>query len=198
MVTSDVGQLLNILQGQGKTMKKLIILFIYLFLIGCYTSKSYYDNGNKSAEGSILKNVPHGKWTTFHKNGQIESKAFYKNGHKDGPYTEYYDNGNKSLERSVVNGIKKKIEYHENSGKKLDEETYDDGGRCLKHYDDNGQHYRTINYNKDSRKNGPYINYGKNGNKILEASYLNDKEHGKWIYYSDDGKIIKEEIKNTN
>jgi len=42
-------------------------------------------------------------------------------------------------------------------------------------------------------KNGPYTRYHENGNLQCSGSYKNEKKDSIWLYYSESGKLIKEE-----
>ena len=54
-----------------------------------YPGKVKYIDGNLS-EGANRD----GLWYAYHKNGNVQTMAHYKNGKEDGRYTVYYENGN--------------------------------------------------------------------------------------------------------
>ena len=52
-------------------------------------------------------------------------------------------------------------------------------------------------YYKDSRLNGPYQEFFENSSKMkISGSYKDDKKHGIWKYYDQEGKVIKTELWN--
>ena len=52
-----------------------------------------YSNGQKKSEGKFKDGKKDGKWTQWHSNGQIESEGNYKDGKEDGKWTRWYSNG---------------------------------------------------------------------------------------------------------
>jgi hypothetical protein len=54
-----------------------------------YPGKVLFIDGNLS-EGANRD----GLWYAYHKNGNVQTMAHYKNGKEDGRYTVYYENGN--------------------------------------------------------------------------------------------------------
>jgi antitoxin component YwqK of YwqJK toxin-antitoxin module len=50
-------------------------------------------------------------------------------------------------------------------------------------------------YYKDSMLNGPYQEFFENGSQVkISGSYKDDKKHGIWKYYDQEGKVIKTEL----
>ena len=50
-------------------------------------------------------------------------------------------------------------------------------------------------YYKDSKLNGPYQEFFENGSQVkISGSYKDDKKHGIWKYYDQEGKVIKTEL----
>jgi len=60
--------------------------------------KSYYKNGTKSMEGSIINGLREGEWISWYDDGSIWSKGSFKNGLREGHGIIYYRNGNIQLE----------------------------------------------------------------------------------------------------
>ena len=64
----------------------------------------------------------------WHKNGQIKNIHTYKDGKKDGKWTEWHKNGQKSWERTSKDGKRDGLRtYWFENGKKMAEGTFKDG-----------------------------------------------------------------------
>ena len=88
----------------------------------------WHENGQKEQEGHHTNGEPQGLWTLWYKNGQKEKEIRYKNGKEEGRYTFWHENG-----QMGARGIFKK---GENEGLW----TYwdDDGEKSLEGYFKNG------------------------------------------------------------
>jgi len=80
---------------------------------------AYFDNGSLKEQGNYAKegnSVRIGKWTTYHKNKNIDEVGIYTNGRKDSTWNEYYENGKIELISNYSNGIKNGnyIAYYQN------------------------------------------------------------------------------------
>lgn len=54
----------------------------------------YYEGEKKYIDGNLSDNQRDGLWYAYHKNGNVQTMAHYKNGKEDGRYTVYHENGN--------------------------------------------------------------------------------------------------------
>ena len=96
-----------------------------------------------------------GKWTSFYKNGQIDTETNYKDGELDGKW----------------------IHYNENDGHLVSLQNYRDGkkhGKTTSYYQ-NGQIKEEQNY-KDDKWDGKWTQYDKNGKITFEGNYKNGKK----------------------
>jgi antitoxin component YwqK of YwqJK toxin-antitoxin module len=89
---------------------------------------SFYDSGESKEEGKYRNGLKDGKWTQWHSNGQKSDEGTYKNGKKDGLWTQWHSNGQKSDEGTYKNGKKDGLwtEWHF-TGSIYSEKTYRDG-----------------------------------------------------------------------
>jgi len=91
--------------------------------------REYYENG-RQIEGNYKDDKKDGKWTSYHKNGEIEIELNYKDGKLDGKRTSYYPypNGQIFEEENYKDGEKdgKRTSYYKN-GQIEWEENYIDG-----------------------------------------------------------------------
>ena len=102
-------------------------------------------------------------------------KGFYKEGKKDGVWTQYYEDGRTKRNRG---------EFLEGKKVGLWESWHDNGRKKWE---------GTLN---DSIITGLTMSWNKYGIKVFEGSYINGKRHGKrhgkHVYWSDDGDKEKE------
>jgi len=77
---------------------------------------SFYENGNKTYEGTFKNNVKHGNWKYWYENGSIWSEGEYENGIASGKKKVYYPNGSLYYTGIYKNGEQygKWLFYNEN------------------------------------------------------------------------------------
>jgi antitoxin component YwqK of YwqJK toxin-antitoxin module len=110
---------------------------------------SYYPNGKKAIEASIIENMYDGKITTYYSNGNIAEEKTYTSTDLNGAYNRFHPNGNPSYEATykddVLNGTEK---IYDEQGKPLVQGNYVMGERHGLHiYNDakTGKNYK-LNY----------------------------------------------------
>ena len=71
-----------------------------------YSGKVFKNRmgGKKEFEGSYKDGKKNGLWTDYHENGEKKSKGNHKDGKLDGLWTNWYANGQKSSEITYKNG----------------------------------------------------------------------------------------------
>jgi len=71
-----------------------------------YSGKVFKNRmgGKKEFEGSYKDGKKNGLWTDYHENGQKKSEGNHKDGKLDGLWTNWYENGQKSSEITYKNG----------------------------------------------------------------------------------------------
>ena len=71
-----------------------------------YSGKVFNNRmgGKKEFEGSYKDGKKNGLWTDYHENGQKKSEGNHKDGKLDGLWTNWYANGQKSSEITYKNG----------------------------------------------------------------------------------------------
>jgi len=65
---------------------------------------SFYDSGESKEEGKYRNGLKDGKWTQWHSNGQKSDEGTYKNGKKDGLWTEWHFTGSIYSEKTYRDG----------------------------------------------------------------------------------------------
>lgn len=102
---------------------------------------------------------------------KLDCTGEIKNQKRINKWTWFYDTGIKRRE----------VMYQEGVMNGIDNYYYPDGKQCA-----------TITY-KSGVKNGFTLGWYLNGNKQFDGEYLNGIAVGKWIFYNEDGSILKEE-----
>ena len=44
-----------------------------------------------------------------------------------------------------------------------------------------------------NKRNGAHLEYDKENRKVVEGSYVDDLKNGKWLYYDQEGAIVRKE-----
>jgi antitoxin component YwqK of YwqJK toxin-antitoxin module/Tfp pilus assembly protein PilF len=116
--------------------------------------KTFFPNGNTSAEMEYKDGLLTGTVKIYYTNGRLKASYNEKNGTSDGAYTLYYSNGQTEAEYFYVNGNLHGdyTEYNE-KGSVTESGTYYDGSPhgLIRYYDDQGKlkqtevyHYGTL------------------------------------------------------
>jgi len=152
-----------------------LYFFIFFIILSCQnedpnngTRKSYFDGSDK-----------------------IQQTVEYKNGKKNGYFTEYYKNGSIMSKQFYVNDTitDSSLEYHEN-GKLATSQFYKMGVRqgVWKKFNKDGLMYLEATY-KDGQLNGPSNKYTYITGKPLERlNFINGVPVGKQEYFYNNGK----------
>ena len=155
---------------------------------------SYYKNGKKKEEGSILNDKKEGKWFGWWENGNQEYEGEYKDGKQEGKWTGWHENKEKWYEVEYKNGKEngKYIEWWEN-GKKQYEGEFKDGEREGKWFGwwENGTTKYEGEY-KNGKFEGKWTGLYKDGSKMYEGEYKNGEKEGKWFEWHEDGSLKSE------
>jgi len=127
----------------------------------------YYDNGNKSSEGAMVKGKPEGYWKNYYESGILKNEGNRKNFQLDSTWKFYNDKGK----------ITKSINYSE--GKK--------NGFTIT-YDSAGWIIAKENYIADV-KQGLSYNFYSSGKTKQSIPYKNGRADGLSYVYSEDSVI---------
>ena len=162
----------------------LLIITALMLIVGCSESDAQtYQFANGFHDNGMVKEIKYHKKTrdgielvkgeTYYSSGQKESEGTYKDGEKDGKWTQWYENGQKKAEETYKDGVSngKHTHWHEN-GKKKAEITYKDGeldGLSTTWYE-NGQKQLEDTY-KDGILDGKSTDWYENGQKRLTIYY---------------------------
>lgn len=185
----------------------------------------FYESGKKFEESEWVNDVKSGLNTQFYENEKKKEEGILKDGRYEGKVTRYHDTGEKSAYGSYVNGAQVgDWFYYDDRGFPSFKETIKKGERInFKYYNGtfdeeypNGIPKLHITY-KNSKKNGPFIEYYQKGEYKLvpkknddgaegevervligtqvkvEGHYVDDQYDGLIIFYTPEGKIEKKE-----
>jgi antitoxin component YwqK of YwqJK toxin-antitoxin module len=178
-------------------MKKILLFLSILFIVfGCNNyeiKKDYYSNGNLKSVGEFKDGMLDGTLKVFYENGDLKRVVTFREGKKFGPAIDYYK------ERVIKRRMKYrndtldgKVEVFYNSGKLSKSFTYDGGlinGELIE-YDTIGNLYSITTY-----EDGLIVNFKvfhPNGNLFLTEERIDDKRHGQYTVYFEDGTTIDE------
>ncbi len=108
-----------------------------------------------------------GKWTEWYDNGQKKLEGFYKKYNKSGKWTEWFDNGQKKIEGPYKDNNKneKWTEWFDNGQKESE------GGYIIGVESDL--------YGNKSLRDGIWIHWNYNGQRISKENYKNDNSGNK-------------------
>lgn len=131
--------------------------------------KSFFKNGNISAEGVYNRKGKNGEWNYYDFNGTLQTTTKYEDDVSKGTYKKYFVNGNVEIE----------YEYNDEG----DSEGY------YQNYYRNGNLYRQ-GFLKDGNMDGPWRDYHRNSELYQEYFYSDDQKEGFKNEYAKNGKPI--------
>ncbi len=190
--------------------KTMIALAVFLGLLGCgkegpcpdgakLTGKSPPDGHQQwcvkeDKDGNIVK---HGKWRSWHENGQKSIEGGYRNNAMHGQVTRWASNGTKTAEGQYSNGKEQGLwrTWSPDSGSKDGEVNYVDGlksGVALGWYS-NGTKKVESSFENDTL-HGRVTNWHSNGQKASEGEYRTGEKTGTWTEWNETGRKIEEQI----
>ncbi|WRQ33788.1 toxin-antitoxin system YwqK family antitoxin [Bacteroidales bacterium MB20-C3-3] len=130
-----------------------------------------FDIKTKKALGQFRNGLKNGNFTEYFDNGNTKFEGLFINGLRDGLHIDYYENGTKRIlanfRQDVLDG--EFIEFYHN-GKINKKSIYKLGkkvGLCSEYYE-NGQFKLAIDYLDDKIKDGTYSEYDDKGIQIIE------------------------------
>lgn len=145
--------------------------------------KEYFYNGKLYIESNYENNKLNGERSEYFESGNLKIISYYKDGKLNGEYKQYFDIiNNKELNKLY---IKKK--YIDDCLDGIFEEYHDNGNIrliCNYKYDKHIKKYK-------KNKHGNIIEFYKNGQIYKTSKYVNNNLEGEYIFYAENGDIIK-------
>lgn len=148
----------------------------------------YHENGEVDVLGYYANNEKEGKWAEKYPNGNLKFEEVYKSDKRiDQTWTSYHENGEKKEEgeyqKARKNGPWKA--WHENGQQKSGWE-FRDGvitGKNIEFYANGnvkweGYYRETLTGSRRGKKDGEWIDYHENGQKLRKKTYVNGYPEG--------------------
>ena len=158
-----------------------------------YSGKVFQNRmgGEKEFVGSYKDGKKDGKWTEWFENGQKSAEETFKDGELNGKWTEWFENGKKEKEGTYKDGKY----FLSNHWDKNGDIKVKDGNGLFISWHENGKKKEEVTY-KDGERDGLYTywhwNKGRLYGKSSEGSYKDGKKDGKWTEWFENGKKEKE------
>ena len=166
--------------------------------------KSYSEEGVLLSEGNRKNHLLDSLWTFYDKEGNKILEINYKEGKKNGPRIQYFKD-EYTIENWTMDTLKGWVYTYSSEGWLKRATPYEKGKPhgLEKEYNRNGlitsikTYFRGvltrreyINRSDKSGKQGPWKYFWDNGNLRMEGSYLNDKKHGFFKTYDENGNFL--------
>jgi len=159
--------------------------------------QTYHDTDKKKLKEvyyvkDTIRNILHGKYSSYHINGNIESSGQFVNNETAGVWEFYFETGSLKMRGILFKGANYGFwEYFFESGKKNMEGIIygkNKEGEWKTFYE-NGQ-VKEIGEYKDNKRNGPWRSYFEDG--LLKSDIEYDDDYGRCIEYAHSGKVLGE------
>lgn len=155
---------------------------------------TYYNQ-----DGSIAQTIEYksdtGHATAYYKNKKVMSRGTYVDRKKNGLWQYFTEKGRKIKEETFEMGVKNGEErLWDKQGNLLEKVNYENGvrqGECYQYMYSDGYCIYDV---KEGKKNGRYTCYYESKKKKAEGNYVNDDKEGEWVFYSEDGQVLKRQI----
>lgn len=147
--------------------------------------KMYYENGKLMYEKHFKDDKPSGEWSYYYDNGQLHTSGTFHTGdsNDNGTGWKFYDKDGKEF---VSQYDSMRILQYTSDHRPLSVAYYLDNDETRYQFNDN----YTINAHgmvHNGLKEGPWEFFYANGQKMLEARYINGIENGAYISYRENG-----------
>ena len=168
---------------------------------------TYYDNGELASETSwtdfMIRNIPHGKFTYWHMNGQKKMERYYVQGTIDGKETQWFGNGQIASIGSYIDDKKVgKWIFWDVKGLKAAEKNFIEGNLFnevkYEYYENDFLKSKNTFTKKQSNSkiekqlNGESVYWYKNSEKFSEGGYKDNVPDGKWTWWHKNAKKDEE------
>jgi antitoxin component YwqK of YwqJK toxin-antitoxin module len=181
--------------------KTVFIVFFVFATVNLYsqgfTRKSFHDTEKKNLKESYqvkdtIKNVVHGRYTSYFLNGNIESQGQFTENETTGVWEFYYETGNLKMRGMLFKGASYGFwEYFFESGaKSMEGIVYGKNKEGeWKMFYENGQ-IKEIGEYKNSKRQGSWKSYFEDG--LLKGDIEYEDDYGRYTEYDHAGKVVGE------
>ena len=167
------------------------------FSKGMYDGKyEVYKYSKLVEKGAYKDGARDGTFTEYYSDGAVKSEKTFTNGKLNGMLKTYFTNGKPEVEQGYKNGVEDGIErrWHWETGKLIVDAKYADGrpdGKQIRHISSNvGDYVEVSNYVKGVQT-GEFSQTWTNGKVRIQGEYKDGKKDGVWLEYRKDGKTEK-------
>jgi antitoxin component YwqK of YwqJK toxin-antitoxin module len=157
-----------------------------------YEEVNYWDNGQKQELGRYKNGYKDGWWTQWHKNSQISSETLYSRGFVQESRC-FYASGAKS--KIFISGVTKGdrlIEYYESGQIETKIRVLSDEQLIKSNWFENGNKRDECTY-VNNLKHGRYSEWHENGLKFFEINYCSGELYGAYRAWHDNGQTSCEQ-----
>jgi antitoxin component YwqK of YwqJK toxin-antitoxin module/Tfp pilus assembly protein PilF len=159
--------------------------------------KTFYTNGNQQMMRVYKEGKIEGKESQFFRNSNLRYTLENKNESLIGDFVEYYDNGKIYQKFSFTNGnIEGPVKlYHNNQKNTVESEGVYVKGKISgewKYYFKDGKIQKKGAFNSDGKKDGPWVEFSRDGKPLSEETFNDGKLSGPQKYYDYDGNLWQE------
>lgn len=164
----------------------------------------YYENGNKSSEGTMVDGKPDGYWKTYYENGILKSEGNRENFLLDSTWRFYDEEGKLVMKINYEAGKKSglRVSYRKNE---IVEENFENDikqGLSTYYYPDSTV-MKTINF-VDGREDGLAKEFGEDGRVVTLTTYkkgyvvsrerinrldASGRKQGLWKFFHENGRV---------
>ena len=174
--------------------------------------KSYFEDGKLKSVGNRVNHQLDSIWTFYDVDGNLKNEITYKSGKKNGTQTNYYSEGGKLTEEMYVDNTRNGQSFkYDKAGKLILEKTFENGleqGKAKEFAPEDGRIITLITYSKGYIRNRLSINrkdkfgfkqglwreFYETGITKQEGIYRDDKMHGVFRWFNEDGQLDKMEV----
>ncbi len=192
-ISSSKIYLEGVLIGEGGIVNEAGVkqgLWTYYYTDGSIRSKGHYKNGKKIKDwiyyhpnGKVEQKGKYqddgrltGVWNWYYESGNLEREESFRRGKEDGIFVEYSDTGKVLAKGEFLDGLEEG-EWYYYVGDHREEGNYEGGYQTgvWKHYYDNDK-LRFEGTYIDGEPDGKHTYYHRNGNKMIQGSYIMGKK----------------------
>ncbi len=160
-----------------------------------------YDNNVLVSEGTYKEGYRDGQFTDYYIDKEPKSRTTFVNGKVNGKVTTWHPNGKIATEKEFKNGVEdgSDIIYNED-GEVRSESHYANGkqtGKSVRQITGNRGDYTLTAYYKDGQYDGEYSEVYTDGIVKVKGAYTNGKKTGQWDNCKDDGTKTGTEVYDT-
>lgn len=157
--------------------------------------KNYHENGQLKEISNWVDGKVNGEWKSYHENGSLYQFGEYLNSFKTGEWKYFMDSEDSTYYfiAKYIEGVKVTMKSYEESLLSQMVEFKDEEKNMQTDYYETGQISKVSKF-VDGSDYTLEKRYHKNGQLESTGQIKGWQEVGKWIWYDENGKIVKEQL----